>query len=286
MRSGPEHGPRASVHGHDPWDHDRTHPNGPPTATLSRWRLRCYLGHGASGTAASMAPFVNGLRARGVDAPRPSTCPSARPRTRCRPSTWSCRRAADVAVGGHSYGGRVASLAAAEPDAPVRRARPVQLPAPSARRARADRGADRPLAGDPLPGPAPVGRVRPVRQDRPAARRGAAARSTPSWSPIRGSGTPSSRSSTTSSTARRRSCWDLGRLTRRGSVRPSTNSPLSRSTWARILTVPQAPRDTCRRPERTPRRRTERPRPQAPQRVVQRPAATQPTLGALTASSR
>ena len=30
--------------------------------------LRCYLGHGASGTAASMAPFVAGLKTRGVDA--------------------------------------------------------------------------------------------------------------------------------------------------------------------------------------------------------------------------
>jgi hypothetical protein len=30
--------------------------------------IRCFLGHGASGTAASMAPFVAGLRARGVDA--------------------------------------------------------------------------------------------------------------------------------------------------------------------------------------------------------------------------
>ena len=29
---------------------------------------RCFLGHGASGTAASMAPFVEGLRARGIDA--------------------------------------------------------------------------------------------------------------------------------------------------------------------------------------------------------------------------
>src|SRR6478609_1397218 len=34
------------------------------------WRveLRCFLGHGASGTAASMAPFVDGLRARGLTA--------------------------------------------------------------------------------------------------------------------------------------------------------------------------------------------------------------------------
>ena len=29
---------------------------------------RIFLGHGASGTAASMAPFVDGLRSRGLDA--------------------------------------------------------------------------------------------------------------------------------------------------------------------------------------------------------------------------
>ena len=29
--------------------------------------LHCYLGHGASGTSASMQPFVDGLRARGIE---------------------------------------------------------------------------------------------------------------------------------------------------------------------------------------------------------------------------
>ena len=33
-----------------------------------RVAIRCFLGHGASGTAASMAPFVQGLRARGIAA--------------------------------------------------------------------------------------------------------------------------------------------------------------------------------------------------------------------------
>ena len=31
-------------------------------------RVKVYMGHGASGDASSMAPFVAGLRARGVDA--------------------------------------------------------------------------------------------------------------------------------------------------------------------------------------------------------------------------
>ena len=50
----------------------------------------------------------------------------------------------------------------------------LQLPAPPARQARAGGGADEPLAGDPLPGPAAVGRGGPVRPDRAAARRRAA----------------------------------------------------------------------------------------------------------------
>ncbi len=64
-----------------------------------------------------MAPFVNGLRARGVtataiDLPR-RKAEDALPAFHLVVSS-----AADVAVGGHSYGGRVASLAAAEPEAP------------------------------------------------------------------------------------------------------------------------------------------------------------------------
>ena len=79
--------------------------------------LRCYLGHGASGTAASMTPFVDGLRARGViasaiDLPKRKAEDALPAFHEVVPS------APDVVVGGHSYGGRVASLAAAEPDAP------------------------------------------------------------------------------------------------------------------------------------------------------------------------
>jgi predicted alpha/beta-hydrolase family hydrolase len=75
---------------------------------------RIYLGHGASGTAASMVPFVEGLERRGI----PATAVDL-PRRRAEDAVPAWRAAvpdgAGVAVGGHSYGGRVASLAAAEP---------------------------------------------------------------------------------------------------------------------------------------------------------------------------
>ncbi len=79
--------------------------------------VRCYLGHGASGTAASMTPFVAGLRERGIDAAAIDL-----PRRKAEDAMPAFHvvvpAAADVAIGGHSYGGRVASLAAAESDAP------------------------------------------------------------------------------------------------------------------------------------------------------------------------
>jgi uncharacterized protein len=70
------------------------------------------LGHGASGNAASMAPFVDGLRQRGltaaaVDLPKrkaEDAVPVWRSLVSAGPGTIA---------GGHSYGGRVASLAAA-----------------------------------------------------------------------------------------------------------------------------------------------------------------------------
>ncbi len=79
--------------------------------------LHTYLGHGASGSAESMRPFVDGLRARGfeasaIDLPKrkaEEAVPAFHKVVPSRP---------DVVVGGHSYGGRVASLAAAEPDSP------------------------------------------------------------------------------------------------------------------------------------------------------------------------
>jgi len=79
--------------------------------------VRCYLGHGASGSAASMAPFVDGLRARGIDA-RAIDLPKRRAEDALPAFHAVVPTAADVVVGGHSYGGRVASLAAAEPNAP------------------------------------------------------------------------------------------------------------------------------------------------------------------------
>jgi uncharacterized protein len=79
--------------------------------------LHCYLGHGASGTSASMRPFVDGLRARGIEATAIDL-----PKRKAEEAIPAFHKVVpgtpDVVVGGHSYGGRVASLAAAEPDAP------------------------------------------------------------------------------------------------------------------------------------------------------------------------
>jgi predicted alpha/beta-hydrolase family hydrolase len=85
--------------------------------------LRFYVGHGASGTTASMAGHVRGLRARGVDAvaidlplkKAEEAIPVFRtivPDGPLAPEAGGRR----VAVGGQSYGGRVASLAAALPE--------------------------------------------------------------------------------------------------------------------------------------------------------------------------
>jgi predicted alpha/beta-hydrolase family hydrolase len=79
--------------------------------------FHCYLGHGASGTSESMRPFVEGLRARGfyataIDLPKRKAEAAVPAFHAVVPS------GPDVVVGGHSFGGRVASLAAAEPDAP------------------------------------------------------------------------------------------------------------------------------------------------------------------------
>lgn len=98
------------------WCHDcRTRPAGQGYATTMP--IRCFLGHGASGSSASMAPFVEGLRARGVSATAIDL-----PRRKAEDAIPAFHlvvpSAANVAVGGHSYGGRVASLAAAEPEAP------------------------------------------------------------------------------------------------------------------------------------------------------------------------
>jgi uncharacterized protein len=72
------------------------------------------LGHGASGTAASMRPWVealesHGLRSRAIDLPRGAA-------ERALPVFDQAIAACggQVVAGGHSYGGRVASLAVAK----------------------------------------------------------------------------------------------------------------------------------------------------------------------------
>ena len=79
--------------------------------------LHCYLGHGASGTSASMAPFVEGLQRRGVAAIA-IDLPKRKAEAAVPAFHDAVPREAGIVVGGHSYGGRVASLAAAEPGAP------------------------------------------------------------------------------------------------------------------------------------------------------------------------
>ena len=64
-----------------------------------------------------MAPFVDGLRARGVEATA-IDLPKRKAEDALPAFHLVVPDGADVAVGGHSFGGRVASLAAAEPDAP------------------------------------------------------------------------------------------------------------------------------------------------------------------------
>ena len=88
-------------------------------ATLAAMTLHGYLGHGASGTAASMAPFVKGLRTRGIVATAIDL-----PKRKAEEALPAFHKVVpdgpDVFVGGHSYGGRVASLAAAAANAPYR----------------------------------------------------------------------------------------------------------------------------------------------------------------------
>jgi uncharacterized protein len=75
--------------------------------------ISIYLGHGASGTSASMAPFVTGLRKRGVNAHAIDL-----PKRRAEDAVPALRAIVPVgpriALGGQSYGGRVSSLAIAE----------------------------------------------------------------------------------------------------------------------------------------------------------------------------
>jgi uncharacterized protein len=74
--------------------------------------LRIYLGHGASGTAASMRAHVDGLRARGFEA-FALDLPKRKAEEAVPAFEAQVPDEPGVVVGGHSFGGRVASLSAA-----------------------------------------------------------------------------------------------------------------------------------------------------------------------------
>jgi len=81
--------------------------------------LSLVLGHGASGSAASMQPYVSALHGYGISATaidlRKGNAERAKPRfVECLQ-----QQPQPPAIGGHSYGGRVASLVAAERDVPA-----------------------------------------------------------------------------------------------------------------------------------------------------------------------
>lgn len=77
--------------------------------------MEIVLAHGASGSAASMRPHVDGLRARGIDA-RAIDLPVRKAETALDAYLAAAGSLAGRAIGGHSYGGRVASLLAASAD--------------------------------------------------------------------------------------------------------------------------------------------------------------------------
>jgi predicted alpha/beta-hydrolase family hydrolase len=75
-------------------------------------RLRVILGPGAMARADSLAAHVAGLRARGVAA---QAVELPRGRAERAAPVFAALAGPDVVAGGHSFGGRAASLAAAEP---------------------------------------------------------------------------------------------------------------------------------------------------------------------------
>jgi predicted alpha/beta-hydrolase family hydrolase len=77
--------------------------------------VRVVLGHGASGNAASMKPYVVGLKRRGVDAVAVDL-PRGDAEKAVPVFIKTSGRGHDVIGGGQSFGGRVASMAAVEAD--------------------------------------------------------------------------------------------------------------------------------------------------------------------------
>lgn len=72
-----------------------------------------YLSHGASGSAAGLAPQIAALRLRGVEASAVQL-PKGKAERAMPIYLAAAPPSANTAIGGHSFGGRVASLIAAE----------------------------------------------------------------------------------------------------------------------------------------------------------------------------
>jgi uncharacterized protein len=77
--------------------------------------MNIVLGHGASGNAASMKPYVVGFKARGIDAMAVDLPRGAAERA-VPVFIKASGRGREVVGGGQSFGGRVASMAAIEAD--------------------------------------------------------------------------------------------------------------------------------------------------------------------------
>lgn len=85
----------------------------PPAALGLPGMARLFLAHGASGSAAGLAPQIAALQRRGINATAVQL-----PRGRAEAAMPAYLAVAppslEVAIGGHSFGGRVASLLAAD----------------------------------------------------------------------------------------------------------------------------------------------------------------------------
>ena len=77
--------------------------------------MRVVLGHGASGNAASMKPYVDGFKSRGIDAIAVDL-PRGGAERAVPVFIKTSGRGHEVIGGGQSFGGRVASMAAVEAD--------------------------------------------------------------------------------------------------------------------------------------------------------------------------
>jgi dienelactone hydrolase len=77
--------------------------------------VKVVLGHGASGNAASMKPYVDGFKARGIDA-MAVDLPRGGAERAVPVFIKASGRGREVVGGGQSFGGRVASMAAVEAD--------------------------------------------------------------------------------------------------------------------------------------------------------------------------